>query len=127
MLATVDFLCEVVRNVRCVATIRLRFQVRRRRAWMPVRHRDTEYRNNCFHLQSKNVTSRNQSPGPLQRVAIESKAVEHLHLLLILLRLFTREFLSGVSFVHIVLREDGEIPPVSAALFRLHFLDNAGV
>lgn len=78
-------------------------------------------------LASKIVTSRNQSPGPLQRVAVEGKAVEHLHLLLVLLRLLTREFLSRISFVHIILREDGEIPPVSAALLRLHFLDNAGV
>ena len=80
-----------------------------------------------LRLASKIVTSRNQSPGSLQRVAIESKAVEHLHLLLVLLRLFTREFRSRVSFVHIVLRKDGEIPPVSATLLRLHFLDDAGV
>jgi hypothetical protein len=53
MLATVDFLYEVVRRVRCVATVRLRFQVRRRRAWMPVRHRDTRCRNNCYHLQAE--------------------------------------------------------------------------
>ena len=105
---------------------RLRFQVRRRRLKCQLGAATLRVAM-IVSLASNIVTSRNQSPSSLQRVAVESKAVEHLQLLLVLLRLLAREFLSRVSFVHIVLREDGEIPPVSAALFRLHFLDNAGV
>jgi hypothetical protein len=73
------------------------------------------------------VTSWDQSSRSLQRAAFESKAVEHLQFLLVLQRLLARKFLGRVSFVHIVFREDSEIPPVSAALLRLHLLDNAGV
>jgi len=69
----------------------------------------------------------NQGSGSLQGTSLQSETVKHLHLLLILLRLFTGELLCSVSLVHVVFGEHGETPPIPAALLDLHILDNACV
>jgi hypothetical protein len=69
----------------------------------------------------------NQGSRSLQGMALQGETVEHLQLLLMLLRLLAREFFRRVSLVHVVFGEDGEVPPIPAALFCLHILDDAGV
>jgi hypothetical protein len=72
-------------------------------------------------------TSRNQGTSPLHRTVFPGEAVEHSQLLLILLRLLSRQLLGRVSLVYVIFREDGEVPPVPAALLELHLLDDARV
>ena len=60
-------------------------------------------------------------------MALQGETVKHLQLLLVLLRLLSTELLGRVSLVHFIFGEDGEVPPVPAALLDFHLLDDAGV
>jgi hypothetical protein len=80
-----------------------------------------------FTAKANSMLSWNQGSRSLQGMSLQSETVKHLQLLLMLLRLSKRELLGRESLVHLVVGEDGEVPPIPAALLDLHFLDDASV